>query len=220
MIKLVEEFLENTEYLNNDQKKAIIELIQTQDNPELVKELYEVYKNFYKKEKYRGKNFEIKFEKNLCYIIFKGQEAVLEQIDAKNFLVTMIDLLEEVLPLGSVVTLKKEYMGNIIPENFEKELKIVIINRFMFRKGTKAYFPYIGILYPFGFLEKEQSIQFSANLIDKVLKKSYSDQDEKDFVFNVKRELIIQEKMHSFGFASKEEKEEYAKMQTDLQKGR
>ena len=78
-----------------------------------------------------------------------------------------------------------------------------------FFNGINSYFQYAGAIYPVGLVGDGRTIHFSTALIDKVLKEGYSDEQEEAYIYVVKEELLIDKNMNSFGFAPKEDLEEY-----------
>jgi hypothetical protein len=54
-------------------------------------------------------------------------------------------------------------------------------------------------------------INFTHALVEKALSVGYSDEKEDAYVYLMKKELIINEKMHSFGFSTEEERQKLQK---------
>ena len=141
-----------------------------------------------------------------------GETLVLTEEQLKTVLSGIIDIMEHVLPLGSVVDLKKDFLKNVI-ENTDKveNFRVVITDRFFYQKGDRLYFPYAGVLYPIGAFEKQERLNFTSAVIENVIHEGYSDQQEEAYVFLMKQELILENGMHSFGFSTEEERKEYQK---------
>lgn len=121
----------------------------------------------------------------------------------------MIDILEKIYPLGTLVGLKKQYLEKIVSQDKIENARVVIVNRFIFHNDIKTYFQYTGVVYPLGMFEKGKVIQFTSALIEKVVHAGYSDEQEDAYVYLMKRELILEKKMHSFGFSTEEERKGY-----------
>jgi hypothetical protein len=116
----------------------------------------------------------------------------------------MIDILEEILPIGSVVDLNKEYLGERFRTKEVLNIRMVITQRFTYKKGDTAYFPYVGVVYPVGMLSDTRAAQFTSTLISNVVFKGFSDVVEEAYVYAMKEELILRKGMHSWGFLLKD----------------
>lgn len=150
-----------------------------------------------------------KNEKDKHILVCENYTMEFTYIEIKEIISGMIDILEKIQPLGTVVELKKEYLEKIISKEKIEKARFVIVNRFMINNESKTYFQYAGVVYPLGMLEKGQVIQFTTALIDKVVYSGYSDDQEEAYVYLMKKELIIEKKMHSFAFATDEERKDY-----------
>ncbi|MBC8060456.1 MAG: DUF4176 domain-containing protein [Clostridiaceae bacterium] len=154
-------------------------------------------------------NIIYKSENNEHILIYKNHRMEFTYLQIKEIIAGMIDLLEKIYPLGTVVELKKQYLENIVSKDKIENARVVIVNRFIFHNEIKTYFQYAGVVYPLGMFEKEKVIQFTSSLIEKVIYEGYSDEQEETYVYLMKKELILEKKMHSFGFSTKEERENY-----------
>ncbi|MGX4598462.1 DUF4176 domain-containing protein [Faecalimicrobium sp. JNUCC 81] len=131
-------------------------------------------------------------------------------ISLKNFsllIINIIDLIEPIYPLGTVVNLKTKYLNNLSKGNKINEATFVIINRFIYVDGIKTYFQYTGIPYPVGSLGFSKNLYFTTELIDKVVHLGYSDDKEDAFIYMMKKELIIDKNYCSIGYASKTDRD-------------
>ena len=117
-------------------------------------------------------------------------------------------LTEEVLPLGSVVDLKKELFSFIKDVD---RIRIVITYRFLAKEESKGYFPYAGVVYPTGMLGRKEVIYFTPALIEQVVHRGFEDIQEHQYIYLMKREFIIEKGMKSFGFGTREEIENFMK---------
>ena len=121
----------------------------------------------------------------------------------------MLDLLEDTLPLGSVVDLKKSAYKNV-PEASEVEhIRMVITYRFLGKEEDSHYFPYAGVVYPTGMLGRKEVLYFTRPLVEKVVREGYRDEQEDAYVYLMKKELVIEKGKNSFGYATKEEIEAF-----------
>jgi len=151
------------------------------------------------------------FENDKVLISYYENKAELKKRELREVIVGMIDLLEYILPLGSVVDLNKKYLQkHIRVENIEN-IRIVITHRFLCQEDDTTYFPYAGVAYPVGMFSKDEIIHFTPSLIEKVVHKGYSDIQDEAYIYMMKQELILEKGMHSYGFSTEEE-------QTKLQK--
>lgn len=196
---------ENHESINKEDLKTFAHIYK--DNIEL---LYDVYEFVIQQgDLYQDSKNQIRYMKyNEKYRVeFLGKEITLIDTEFKNIIVTLIDIFEPIYPLGTVVNLKNEYLEEIFKTNDIGELKVVIINRFLYLEDSKNYFHYSGVIYPTGSLGTEKVLNFTSRLIDKVVNLGYGDEQEDAFVYLMKKELILENNMNSIGFATKEEQE-------------
>lgn len=202
-IKLIDKYKE----LSDVEKATIFEMIYNcKDN---ITELTSLYARII------GKDFNIStsliqhtYENGNHKLSYKDKSIVLDEDVINNLLINSMDLFEEILPLGTVVDLKKEVVRELVVnlENL-KNVRVVITNRFLFDEEEKTYLNYAGVPYPTGFADMTKTIQFTSSAIEKVVKKSFEDTDEKAYICYVKNELIIKRGMHSFRFSTEEERE-------------
>lgn len=130
--------------------------------------------------------------------------------ERKQLLETVGDLMEltdVILPLGSLVQLKKEAFGAISGIERIENLRVVIIHRFI-RQDEHSYFTYGGVIYPVANFNGNQILKFSPALIEKVLHKGFRDEQEDAYVYLMKQEMILQSDIHMVGLREKEEQHE------------
>lgn len=126
--------------------------------------------------------------------------------DWKKIIAKGIAFLEELLPLGSVVELKKGYMEEQMPVLKEAgKVRLVITERYLTLTGN-SYFPYAGAVYPIGIFGKAQRLMFSPALIERVLSRGFSDEQEEEYQFLMKREYLLKKNMDMCGFEPEEER--------------
>jgi hypothetical protein len=135
--------------------------------------------------------------------------------EAARFVLRLfIDLLQDYLPLGSVVDLKKELLASVSAFDRATTLRFVITQRFCPLPGTDAFYPYGSVVYPLGRLQdQQQSLYFTAPLIAQVVHKGFFDETEFAYMLAMKHELILKRGCCSAGLLSAQER---ALLQTDI----
>lgn len=146
-----------------------------------------------------------------CTITIKDKEMEFSTKDAKSIISGLINICEDILPVGSVVKLKNNYLKNFIQNSGLQDVEVVIISKYIFLNSLKTYYEYGAVAYPVGKIGKEKCIYFTSALIDEVLFRGY--ETEKDNVYNylMKNELIVQKEMRSIGFVSEDVRDEFLK---------
>lgn len=161
------------------------------------------------KKTFEGMNISYVCKDDKYMFVVAGNILSLKLKEIKEVVRGLIDILDDTLPLGTVVKLKKEYMKKIIKNKEIKDAEFVIVNRFVFHNEVKIFLPYAGIVYPVGFIESAEAFHFTPSLIEEVVHRGYSDEKDYAYTYLIKKELIVEKNMHSFGFASQEEIEKY-----------
>lgn len=138
----------------------------------------------------------------------------------KMLVAGIIDIFEEVLPIGTVVDLKKEIFHEMLSDAKSLDhLRYIVIYRFLFMDGDKIYFPYAGIPYPVGLTNPPSMIHFTSKCIERIVHMGYSDEKEEEFINFVKEELLVKQSMRSVTFADADEvlqlKERFKEKQED-----
>lgn len=150
------------------------------------------------------KNVTVIVENNKCTISVADIKADFDIAILKNVLKYLIDICENILPLGSCVELKKKYFQNMPNIDTIESIRVVIAYRFI-TEGDTAYYTYAGVLYPIGNFNKGQLIRFTPALIENVLSKGFTDVQDDAYIYLMKKELIIENKKLSAGFKLEEE---------------
>ena len=145
------------------------------------------------------------------------KELALRQADMSRLLANIIDIFEDVLPLGTVVDLKKDFLGQKMDLSKVDKIRVVISKRFLGGE-TGCYYPYAAVLYPIGMAGQNKYIYFSSALIDDVVHMGYSDSIEEMFVYQMKDQLIVKGNRKSMGFANEEEMRAMEKLLTGEEK--
>ena len=133
-------------------------------------------------------------------------EAAFSGGELARLVIDMIDIFEDVLPLGSVVDLNKEFLRQTMPLDQVENVRMVITKRF-FGAGDGGYYPYGAAVYPVGMSGEGRSFCFSSALITRVVHSGYADEMEDAFVYELKHRLIVEQGRKSMGFANEEEQE-------------
>lgn len=191
--KLLKQWLEEQKELNGPQKETLEQWFLTNEGNQ--EGLYECYK------KVLDCSGEECTQQGICL----GKE------QWKSLLSGAADLLQDILPLGSVADLKKERMQEQIPglENVQ-QIRVVITQRFL-SYTQKGYFTYAGVVYPVGNLQGNQVIHFNPIMIENVVHKGYADEQEAAYLYLMKQEYVLQKGMYNYEFASEEEGRELIK---------
>lgn len=143
------------------------------------------------------------------YILRKEKAGIfLKENEMKRLLSDMIVLFEDILPLGSVVDLKKDKLFEDLDVSKVENFRVVITKRFIGAR-VGCFYPYGAGVYPFGPVG-EKMISFTPALIERVIHTGYSDEVDEAFVFQMKKQLIVEQKRKSAGFATPQELEETA----------
>lgn len=210
--KLVSDFLIQREYLDSEMRKNLIDYSLEIYNKDL-KELYDINRRIVEnKESYEGNSISYVNQKGKYLFIVDGSIIELQLAEIKEIVRGLIDILEDTLPLGSVVKLKDEYIKKAFNNTDIKDAEFVIVNRFVFENDAKIFMPYSGIVYPVGFGGDAKAFHFTSSLIDKVIHRGYFDDKEEAYIYLVKNELIVEKNMHSFGFATDDEMQKFNEM--------
>lgn len=216
--QLLEDWLDKLDFLNNFNKSQIFNLanIYTDEDVEF---LYDVNKCIVK-----GGNLatdpinEVSYnkEEDKHKLTIKGECIELTIDEIRTVISGLIDILDDILPLGTVVKLKDSFLDTLAKgKAFDKENAFMIItNRYVFNNNVKAYFQYSATVYPIGLLPDGRTIHFTTPLIDKVIHRGYSDEKDVAYNFLMKNELIIEKNMHSMSFSTEEEREMFNKIFT------
>ncbi len=148
------------------------------------------------------------FQEEEHYLSFNDEKLKLSLENKKMIVSTLIDFADEILPLGSIVTLKNEELK----DKEGNDLRIIITKRFLSNEKSGFYFTYSGTLYPIGsFEEEDKLLHFTSESIKEVLYRGFSDYVDVSYTLAVKNELILNRGIHSVIFADVEEKRDFEK---------
>ena len=214
---LLRQWLGNKEYLSVfDVPKLDAFGEETYHNTAL---LYEIYEKLMSEDEMSGgmQSGEAKYgirgnDDGTRTLSIDGREINLPFDEMKELIQGLSDIGEDTLPLGSTVELDKDFMSRNIPAVASvPSIRVIITHRFL-SYTDKVYYPYAGVLYPIGMLGRTEVLHFSAPMIKEVIHRGYSDEAEDEYVYMMKKELILERDMHSAGFATREELEEIEKL--------
>lgn len=141
-------------------------------------------------------NFIYKKQNQKCAIIFREDELLIERKILLDILGFMIELTEDVLPLGTMVELKKEYFKNVCDVTKIEKLQVVITNRFL-KQDEDSYFTYGGVVYPVGNFNGMEILKFTPALIERVVQKGFQDNQDHVYLYLMKKELILEKGIKS-----------------------
>lgn len=203
-------FIDQLVFFNDEEKSIFLQIALK--NKDKLHELYKVYDYINtKEEKFNNGELDIRKGINKYYIGFNNTLIEIEENDIKKVIAGIIDILEEVLPIGTVVLLKHEFIKKMCKDNEVKEVPRFIINkRFLSKEGSSTYFNYSVVPYPTGEIAENNNLYVTTNAIDKVIYRGYSDVSDEAYIYIMKNEMILNKKMHSISFASEEERELYS----------
>ena len=147
-----------------------------------------------------------------CMLKTNLGELCLSNNDFRKVIAGIVDIYEDIYPLGTVVDLNKKYFKGILPVDEVEELRVIITYRFV-PLTESSYIPYVGALYPVGNMGiLKNDLHFTPRAIEKVVQIGYQDEKELAFLFEIKNKFLIQNGKHSSGFATKDEVEEMRKI--------
>jgi|GEM_PF-3517835 len=157
-------------------------------------------------------NNNIKYEKrdDIWSITSDTFDFEIDEITIRKVVQLTADMLTPILPLGTVVDLKKDVMEKDFSIENVENFRFVITERLLYLEDGEMYMPYGGKIYPLGNFAGEESLYFTDALIDEVVYKGFADEVEEQFVNAIKNELILKKGMCSIAFAKEELKEKIA----------
>jgi len=221
-LNLWKEFMEKTEYIPDrlHETMGMIAGIYVDDTSFLFK----VYEAFVEQERFlEDEENEMTYERDgEDYILkYEGKECVFDKKEFKKVLTSMLDLLEETLPLGTVVDLRKDAYENVVELDGVEEIRMVVTYRFLGDIEQGYYFPYAGVVYPTGMLGQAEVLYFTRPLVENIVREGYRDEKEDAYVYLMKREMIVEKGANTYGYATPEEIESFnEKVKGDKDDGR
>lgn len=203
--KLVKDYLDKKESMDEKQAGLLLSMAaKYENNTAFLSELYaaSMYQERYLEDEKTG----VKYERDgVDYFLTIDEEEIrLSETEFRDIISSFIDILEDVLPLGTVVDLKKEFYHTIDELKDAENIRMVITHRFLGSEGEPFYFPYAGVVYPTGMLGIQGVLHFTRPLIKSIVKLGYTDMQEEAFVLLMKHDLIVDKGYRSFGYADDE----------------
>ena len=167
------------------------------------KEIFLLYLSCFCKKNYAKEN-----KKILCQIgleedvlVCAEKKVIFQHNELLKLLAVCCDLVEKILPLGTVVELKKEFLTEIPGVENINQIRLVITNRFLVN-DERTFHTYAGVIYPISNFNGKEVMCFSENLINKVVFQGFSDEQEDAYVTLMKYELLIEQEKISAGFSA------------------
>ncbi len=210
---LWQEYVENADYIERVWKEGVIDFGENFLNGN-VTFLYEVYQAFIDQERFRideQRGIEYEKDQDLYFIRYQGEEWSFEYKPMKELLERSIGIFEDMLPLGSVVDLKKEFLQKGSETELPDTIRMVIVQRYVGESPEGFYYPYAGAVYPIGNPGNTKLLEFTPALIQTVVSRGYSDEQEEAYQYLMKQEVFLHRGLHSMGFADEEERSAYQK---------
>src|SRR5699024_8205218 len=180
----------------------------------LLQRLYYAYKKqFPSLELHHGQDIiAFQYDKETCFIKFTNKNIEFQEALFANIFTYYTKITKQILPLGTVVELNPSYFNS--DQQLDVPTKIVITERFIAPKEYNSYFPYGGIIYPIGEIQKNTKIHFTDPLIKKIVHHGYQDEAENAFIYLMKEEFIVDKDMLSIEHS----KEDMKRFETDMKK--
>ncbi|MCP1103081.1 hypothetical protein M2454_002440 [Aequitasia blattaphilus] len=204
------------EFLGSDKSRSELERGILKEIGERYSEnigtLLKIYEAFVEKDRFyedEGNHIRYEREGEDYYLIIEDQEVAFAEESFRHMLVTMLDIMEDTLPLGTVVDLRKEIYQAAPDINKVDHIRMVITHRFLGEEGKHYYFPYGAVVYPTGMLGQAEIMYFTRAAVQQIVRKGYRDEEEDGFVYLMKQDLILNQGKSSFGYAQKEEIEAF-----------
>ncbi len=166
-------------------------------------DILELYLLCFRKEDYSKPEKNIAYKAELEQDILQCAEKCVsfQHEELLEVLAVLCNFVQKVLPVGSVVELKKEFLNKIPNIDTVHNFRLVITNRFLVN-DDRSFHTYGGTIYPISNFNGKDIICFSESLIDHVVFQGYSDEQEEAFVSLMKYELIIEKGKISAGLCT------------------
>lgn len=198
--ELLGAILKKYDFLNDIERQLWFEAICLCHND--VDFFYRIYDSLNgKSEIFQSRNKKVEYSSiNDRYIIkcdMRSAEHTNEEL--KQLIPGIIGIIEEILPLGSLVELNLSYKNP--KESKIDQLQIVITHRFISPEGESDYFEYGGIPYPTGMLQGDKVLFFTNRSVKNIKHKGYTDLKDKQFIIAVKNALLIEKGVKSMSFS-------------------
>ncbi|MCM1497818.1 MAG: DUF4176 domain-containing protein [Clostridium sp.] len=204
LLRLISDYLEDVDFLEQSQKEMLMHLAEDKDIISFLYGCMECIKGVKHAVEIAEKKIAFSVEEK-SRLVWEDKEIIMNNEHARELCSKMIDVLEPVYPLGTVVELTDSFTQSLRLKNQGKRIRVVIVERFAATSDKQAFFPYVGVIYPVGLLGKGRYLHFTSSLIDNVLHEGFKDEMDDAYVLLMKKELLIDNDAVSFGMLSKEE---------------
>lgn len=196
---LLGEYLIRQQQLQVQQQQFLLSMAETYINDN--QNLLALYLIMQKQEDifYDEKNGTIyRYKEPQCVFQFQDKEETFPYELIKPVIEKIVDITEYILPVGTLVILKKEYFSEMAGFEEIEDIKVNIMYRYM-NEGEDSYFTYGGVLYPISNLNTKSILKFTPTLIQSIEHMGYQDKEEDAFIYFIKNQLIIEEGRISAG---------------------
>jgi hypothetical protein len=186
------------------------------DDLNLLKQLYKVHKENVLNFVTSCRNVSITYLKETVNhkIIFDDQQFSLREDIFARLFSTSIEIMRDLLPLGTVVELDETFFK--LNQRTNTSTKVVITKRFIAPKNYQSYFPYAGVIYPIGEVNPNSVLYFTEPLIQRIIHEGYKDEMENAYELLMKKEFIVDKDMNSIEFSTSD----MHKLQKQLNEGK
>lgn len=186
------------------------------DDLNLLKQLYKVHKENVLNFVTSCRNVSITYLKETVNhkIIFDDQQFSLREDIFARLFSTSIEIMRDLLPLGTVVELDETFFK--LNQRTNTSTKVVITKRFIAPKNYQSYFPYAGVIYPIGEVKPNSVLYFTEPLIQRIIHEGYKDEMENAYELLMKKEFIVDKDMNSIEFSTSD----MHKLQKQLNEGK
>ncbi|MBC1888074.1 DUF4176 domain-containing protein [Listeria booriae] len=154
------------------------------------------------------RNIGYKMTADSLIIVTNLSTSYVPKIVAKQAIQLICDYLQDYLPLGSVVTLDKKYLGKAFTTDSIQQVRFVITQRLACIPNTKTFYQYGGIVYPVGQIDAERVLYFTPPLIEQVQHIGFYDDIELAFILEMKEELLKAKGYQSITFVDAKKREQ------------
>lgn len=145
---------------------------------------------------------------NICILRTSYGEITLPSEDFRKTIAALVDIYEDVYPLGSVVELKSEAFKDVLPVDEIEDMCVVITYRYV-PYTDHSFVQYVGSLYPIGNMGViKTDVHFTHKTVTNVIHRGYSDEKEIAYLYQIKRQFVVEENAHSTGFITDEDKKQ------------
>ena len=201
---LLRDYMKNNQVLQKEQAGFLYEIAadSIQDNTTLT-QLYIAIRNQSDTFSDNTGRLQYKTKDGTTTLTYKNVKCSFEETMLLNTISDLIELTEHILPLGSLVQLRKELFAGAVDISRLDTIRVVITNRFV-REDEETYYTYGGVVYPVANFNGKEILKFTPSLIEKTLHKGYQDEQEDAYVYLMKQELILEKDIHMAGFREKE----------------